>query len=62
MERGVATMRYCYGNYQYSDEQIEAFLNYKKFKEYSSDDYSEFKSDCVKIFFMALSFLLPMMR
>ena len=55
-------MRYCYGNYQYSDEQIEALLNYKKFKEYSSDDYSEFKSDCVKIFFMALSFLLPMMR
>jgi hypothetical protein len=62
MERGVATMRYFYGNYQYSDEQIRAFLNYKKFNKSSSDEFSEFKSDCVKILLMALCFLLPMMR
>ena len=55
-------MRYFYGNYHYSDEQIKAFLNYKKFKKSSSNEYSEYKSDCVKIFFMALCFLLPLMR
>jgi hypothetical protein len=54
-------MRYLYGNYQYSEEQIKAFLNYKQYKDNYKKEFGEYVSNCITIFVMALSYLLPML-
>ena len=52
-------MRSLYGNYQYSDEQIQAFINYKQYNDYDKKEFGEYVSNCIMLFIMAMSYLLP---